>query len=281
MSRKFPRLVLVASVAAGFSLAPMLAARAGVGIDVTQNQFGNGSITVDKGETVTWYIKDGTHTITHDQERGGQDWAGHPEDLDAGKDFSFTFDRGGRYYYFCDNHDGMKGWVQVNDPTATTSSTTSPTTAPPAPAPTPTTTRPTGTTPTTTPASSAGAHTPSTATPAPAVTTTKPKDNKDKKKDEKKDETTTTTAPPPPPPVDLPDSAIIPQLPGAGTTVQNGVEIPDGTPEGDAIALLKPKKSGGGKAMTLLIASGIGLGALGIGTAGYKYATRSSKYFPA
>ena len=33
--------------------------------------------------------------------------------------------------------------------------------------------------------------------------------------------------------------------------------------------------------MKLLIASGLGLGALGLGTAGYKFANRSSKYFPA
>ena len=90
--------------------------------------------------------------------------------------------------------------------------------------------------------------------------------------------------PPPPPPIDLPDSAIIPVLPGfdaTGTTTQKGIEAPGDTPEGDAIALLKSKKGSGDKAMKLLIVSGIGLGALGIGTAGYKYANRSSKYFPA
>jgi hypothetical protein len=87
---------------------------------------------------------------------------------------------------------------------------------------------------------------------------------------------------PPPPPVELPDSAIIPVLPGlTGTTTQNGIEAPGDTPEGDAIALLKSKKGGGDKAMKLLIVSGLGLGVLGLGTAGYKYANRSSKYFPA
>ena len=35
------------------------------------------------------------------------------------------------------------------------------------------------------------------------------------------------------------------------------------------------------KATKLLLLSGFGLGALSLGTAGYKYANRSSKYFPA
>jgi hypothetical protein len=31
----------------------------------------------------------------------------------------------------------------------------------------------------------------------------------------------------------------------------------------------------------VLVVTGLGIGALGIGTAGYKFANRSSKYFPA
>jgi hypothetical protein len=54
---------------------------------------------------------------------------------------------------------------------------------------------------------------------------------------------------------------------------------PSSTPEGDAIALIKHKH--GHKGMLVLIATGLGIGALGVGTAGYKYANRSSKYFPA
>jgi hypothetical protein len=46
------------------------------------------------------------------------------------------------------------------------------------------------------------------------------------------------------------------------------------------VALLKNKHKGGA-GMKLLILSGFGLGALGFGTAGYKYHNRSSKYFPA
>ncbi len=145
--------------------------------------------------------------------------------------------------------------------TTTTTSTTRPAATPPATTATAPTTRPT----------------PTTAAP----TTTAPKCDKDKK--QKDDETTTTTLPPPPPPIDLPDEAIVPSLPGSTTSsAEPGAtgEAPLDTPEGEAVALLKGKKSGG-EAMKLLIVSGLGLGALGVGTAGYKYANRSSKYFPA
>ncbi|HEV3364674.1 MAG TPA: hypothetical protein VG795_11170, partial [Acidimicrobiia bacterium] len=145
--------------------------------------------------------------------------------------------------------------------TTSTTATTRPGATPPAT---------TATVPTTRPAPS-----------GPAATTTTAKGNKDKKP---KDETTTTTIPPltpPPPPIDLPDEAIVPSLPGFNTPSSGEPEAPLETPEGEAVALLRPKKNDGGDAVKLLIVSGIGLGALGVGTAGYKYANRSSKYFPA
>jgi hypothetical protein len=153
-----------------------------------------------------------------------------------------------------------------------------PTTQPPA---TTSTTRQLGSTP---PATTATAPTTRPAPTAPAPTTTTAKGEKDKKP---KDETTTTmpALTPPPPPIDLPDEAIVPALPGASTTSSAdpgaSAEAPTDTPEGEAVALLKSKKDNGGDAMKLLIVSGLGLGALGIGSAGYKYANRSSKYFPA
>ena len=283
MSRKMTRWFLAATVAAGFAT-PMLAAQAaGPGIDVADNQFGNGrQVQALPGQDVTWHIVDGTHTVSADPEAGGQKWpAKDSEDLEAGKSFSVTFAAVGTYNYRCDNHDGMKGSILVKDDSATTT-TTPPATTPTTAAPTTTTTAATpGPTTTTTaaPATSAGAK-PPVGTVAPAPTTTTVKDKKGK--DDKKEEETTTTTVAPPPPIDLPDSAIIPVLPGAvtGSTTQNGIEAPMDTPEGDAVALLKSKKSGG-QATKLLILSGLGLGALGIGTAGYKYANRSSKYFPA
>lgn len=282
MSRKLTRWLLAGAVAAGF-VVPMVAAQAaGPGIDVANNQFGNGKqVQALPGQEVTWHIVDGTHTVSADPEAGGQKWpAKDSGDLEQNDSFPVTFTAVGIYNYKCEKHDGMKGSILVKDdsapppPPPTTTTTTAPTT---------TTTQaatPAPTTPTTAaPATSAGAK-PPTGTIAPAPTTTTAKDKKGK--DDKKEEETTTTTAPPPPPIDLPDSAIIPVLPGAvtGSTTQNGIEAPMDTPEGDAIALLKSKKSGG-TATKLLILSGVGLGALGIGTAGYKYANRSSKYFPA
>jgi plastocyanin len=260
-------------------------------VSVEDDQFVGGKVengipTFDAlpGDTVKWRVEDTEHehTVTPKNEPGYAAWPAEVKPsgtLNKGDEFKVLFANAGRYFYFCENHAAMKGVIDVKDqtppppPPSSSSSTTSSTTT------STTHTAPSVTTSTTAaPASSAGAKPP--LTPAPAPTTTTAKDKKGK--DDKKDETTTTTLPPPPPPVDLPDSAIIPVLPGStGTTTQNGIEAPGDTPEGDAIALLKSKKGGGDKAMKLLIVSGLGLGALGLGTAGYKYANRSSKYFPA
>jgi len=291
VSRKLTRLLLAASVAAGFAIAPMLSAQAATSYVFLENdqlnggkiEAGNHVTDVLPGDTVIWHVKNGEHTVTPKNDQPGYHvWpkVDPPERMKSGDEFEVTFPNAGRYFYFCEIHPTtMKGYVDVKDQVTTTTTTPpTPTTA----APTTTTTRvvvpgPTTTT-TSAPVSPAGVKPPTTTAPAPTTTTAKDK----RGKDDKKDEETTTTTLPPPPPVDLPDSAIIPVLPtdGAGTTTQNGIEAPDGTPEGDAIALLKSKK-GGGKAMKLLIVSGLGLGALGLGTAGYKYANRSSKYFPA
>ena len=313
MSRKLPRLLFVASMAAGASLAPMLGAAAEPrksSVDAYNPEKGGFVVPAAKdprrldinvGDTVTWNIMEGDHTVTPRNE----DWWGQPGSgtLTPGPEryTATNFDKPGKYVYYCtihgsigpganDDPQGMWGFINVIDPTppppppppppASSSSTT--TTTPPTTA---ATTRPTvpATAP---PASSAGTKTPTTAAPPPTTSTAKDKDkgnNKDKKP--KEEETTTTTAPPPPPaPIDLPDSAIVPPLPGfdsPGTTVQGGVEAPGDTPAGDAVALLTSGKGGGGTAKKLLIVSGLGLGVLGLGTAGYKFANRSSKYFPA
>ena len=296
MSRKFPRLLFVASLVAGASLAPMLGAHAQDtrAIDVKGNKFGaNGTANAAgiteayKGDDVIWTVLDGEHTVTPEEPEkwGGSQGSptlkpGEPKD----STWTFQFTLADTYRYYCEIHgrDTMSGTVKVIDPNATTTTTAPPNTTPPPP-PTTATTRPVVPT-TAPPASSAGTKTLTPPPPAPTTTTAK-SSNKDKDKKPKEEETTTTTAPPPPPPpIDLPDSAIVPPLPGfdsPGTTTQSGIEAPEGTPEGDAVALLRSGKGGGGDAKKLLIVSGIGLGVLGFGAAGYKYANRSSKYFPA
>jgi plastocyanin len=293
VSRNLTKLLLAASVAVGFTVAPMLGVNAASdrNVFVTNDQFQGGSIEggvptydVFAGDKVIWHIDNGEHTVTPKDDPKYSKWPAGTEGsetLKEGDTFNLTFPTVGRFFFICEKHpDTMKGVIDVNDPNPTTTTTT---TAPPQVSST-TTTAPPGPTTTTTsaPASSAGAK-PPVGTPAPTTTTKPEKDKKGKDDKKKEEETTTTTAPPPPPPIDLPDSAIIPVLPGAvtETTTQNGIEAPGSTPEGDAIALLKSKGGGGDKAMKLLIISGLGLGVLGIGTAGYKYANRSSKYFPA
>jgi len=303
VSRKLTRLLLVASLAAGFGIAPLVGANAAGqtrGVDVynpphgfdSGNQSDPTEIQVDIGDNVAWYVHEGTHNITPvDEKAWGQKGSG---DLDVNTNPPYTavhFDKPGRFVYYSRGEatidksgkcTGMCGAVLVRDPNATTTSTTV-TTSPPATQPptTVTTAHPTppGTTATTAPAPAgpAAAHAPTTAAPAPTTTTAKAE------KGPKGETSTTTTAPPPP--VNLPDSAIIPTLPSADpaatTAVQDGAvaQAPASTPEGDAVALLKDKPQH--NAMKLLIVTGIGIGALGIGTASYKFAHRSSKYFPA
>ena len=305
MSRKLSRLVLLASVAASFSLAPMVGAGAADpntrGFDVHADRFEvpvklSNSLDLHVGEWVTWTVWEGEHTVTPvDKNQWGD---GGEEGLkpDSERYVAKNFNAVGTYKFYCERHGdlgannqpvGMWGQIVVTDPNA------APPPPPPPPASTTTTTAPATTattrppTPQTTapPASSAGTKTPTSAAPAP-TTTSPAKTDKNKKPAKEEETTTTTAAPAPPPPVDIPDSAIIPTLPGFDakntTGVQEGAiaEAPGSTPEGEAIALLKGKKRGG-KGVKLLIASSIGLGALGLGTAGYKFANRSSKYFPA
>ena len=297
MSPKLIRLMFVATVVTGLS-APMLGVHAAGetrSVDTWNNRFevfGKAEyqpLEINKDDTVRWNImEEGEHTVTA-KDRNQWGGTGSPGKLTQTSDpYTKKFTAPGKYYYYCEIHgsrgediepEGMWGVIQVIDPTpGTQPPATTPPTSPPttqAPAPTPTTSP--GATP---PATTATAPTtrpgPTAPAPAPTTTTAKP----DKKKDGKEEETTTTSSTLPPP-VDLPNEAIVPTLPGSGAAPGSDAEAPIDTPEGEAVALLKPKKDTGGDAVKLLIVSGLGLGALGVGTAGYKYANRSSKYFPA
>lgn len=290
MYRKLIRLMFAATVVAGMG-APMMAAHGASeqrSVDVYNppkgfEVFGAEDpkvLEVYINDTVTWNIMEGEHTVTpQDAKRWGDGGSETLGQDDSGTYVADHFKALGDYAYYCKLHGGMSGIVRVVDNTPTTQPpvTQPPTTQPPTTAPpatTTTTVRP-GATP---PATSATAPTtrPAPTAPAPTTTTAKP----DKKKDGKEEETTTTSSTLPPP-VDLPNEAIVPTLPGSGAAPGSDAEAPIDTPEGEAVALLKPKKDAGGDAVKLLIVSGLGLGALGVGTAGYKYANRSSKYFPA
>ncbi len=294
MSRKLPRLLLVASMAAGFGLFPMAGADAADtrSVDAHADRFDVPGardprrLDIYVGDTAAWNIIEGEHTVTPKDKNFWGNKGGSETLKPDSERYEVLFDKPGTYKYFCEIHGdrgannsliGMWGEINVTDPNATTTTTTPPPPPPPvtttttAAAPTPQTTAP--------PASSAGALSPTTTAPRPTTTNTA-KPDKNKKPPKEEETTTTTTAPPPPPPVDIPDEAIVPSLPGSKTQVQHGnLEGPGDAPEGEAIALLKSKRGGNGK--KLLIASGLGLGLLGVGTAGYKFVNRSSRYFPA
>ena len=291
MSRKLSRLVLVASLAASLGLIPLGGADAADtrSVDAQADRFEPKRLDIYVGDTVAWNIIEGEHTVTPKDKWGDND--GHEGTLKAGDTdrYQVRFDKPGLYKYYCDIHGdvganntllGMFGEINVTDPNATTTTTATPPPPPPPPGSSSTTTTAPPTPQTTAPpASSAGALTPTSTAPKP-TTTNPPKADKNKKPEKEEETTTTTTAPAPPPPVDIPDEAIIPSIPGSKTQVQNGaLDTPGDAPEGEAIALLKSKRGGNGK--KLLIASGLGLGLLGVGTAGYKFVNRSSKYFPA
>ena len=316
MSPKLTRLLLVATVAAGFGVLPMPGARADSAVFVydlpkgfSQTDTGGQchstkdpnqmpKIDVDKGASVSWYMDQGNqdkhNIIPANDVPGGQKWPsvpnGHSPDMAAGEGgFTVKFDNPGLYFYYSNFNkegsdskgalDGMCGVIHVNDPNPPTPTTTAPqVTTTTLPEPT-TTTHPAGpgTTPTTAPAPAGPAATHPPVTGASATTTTaKPDNNKD---NTKKNETTTTTTALATGPIDLPAEAIVPNVTPGGTATQDGVVQPASTPTGDATALIKQKHGHG--PLILLIVSGLGMGGLGIGTAAYKWANRSSKYFPA
>src|SRR5688500_4957114 len=99
----------------------------------------NGTITpVAVGDTVTWRVLDGTHTVTPVDSKafGGSDDLTGPEGT-----FSVTFDRPGVFAFYCRHHGsveddgkthhGMWGKIDVKGEATTTTATTT-TTAPPA-----------------------------------------------------------------------------------------------------------------------------------------------------
>lgn len=101
--------------------APALAATIAVGI--TDKAFAPADIVVAEGDTVTWTVTKSIsepHTVTSGTS-GAADVGtlfdsglDDPEKLKAdGRTFSFTFDRAGRYAYFCQVHPGMQGTVTV------------------------------------------------------------------------------------------------------------------------------------------------------------------------
>lgn len=109
-------------------------------ITIKDFEFGPNTLTINVGDIVTWSNRGpSAHTATA---LGGAFDSGN---LDAGKDFSFTFTKAGTFNFTCQYHDSMAGTITVAEAAATAAPTIvltaapAPTVAPPptaAPAPT-------------------------------------------------------------------------------------------------------------------------------------------------
>lgn len=71
-------------------------------VTVSNVKFEPRTLTVKAGTTVTWTNKEGTHTVNAD------DGSFTSDTLTAGQTYSHTFDKPGRYPYYCSFH-GSKG----------------------------------------------------------------------------------------------------------------------------------------------------------------------------
>ena len=93
------------------------ASAAEVEITATDFRFSPTSQTIGVGDTVIWRFATGSHTTTA---QGGQAerWNSGPRTTPAGQTFRHTFNRPGRFQYFCTPHAGfMRGVVQVGSDT--------------------------------------------------------------------------------------------------------------------------------------------------------------------
>ena len=93
------------------------ASAAEVEITATDFRFSPTSQTIGVGDTVIWRFATGGHTTTA---QGGQAerWNSGPRTTPAGQTFRHTFNRPGRFQYFCTPHAGfMSGVVQVGSDT--------------------------------------------------------------------------------------------------------------------------------------------------------------------
>jgi plastocyanin len=76
---------------------------AGATVTLTNFQFAPKSVRIRAGEAVTWTSKEGSHTVTAD------DNSFDSGTISAGKSFSHTFNKAGTYKYYCSLHGSTGG----------------------------------------------------------------------------------------------------------------------------------------------------------------------------
>jgi plastocyanin len=80
-------------------------------VAITDFAFSPASITVKKGDTVTWTNNDSVeHTVTREGSTGPDSAL-----FDEGETFSYTFNTVGTFKYFCKPHPSMQGTVTVTE----------------------------------------------------------------------------------------------------------------------------------------------------------------------
>jgi plastocyanin len=126
--------VLIALLGAGVVAGALPALAADHAVTASGTSFSPKSITIAKGDSVTWTNGGGTHDVHFDDgfTNGPPATATWPTQR--------TFDTPGTYSYYCDQHQayGMTGTVVVTEATTTTDPVVTPT---PTPTPTPTVAR--------------------------------------------------------------------------------------------------------------------------------------------
>ena len=279
--------------------------------------FSEATVKVVSGATVTWEVTQGIHTVTAVGTPAAFDSGDLNADDEARKRFVWVATEPGNYRYRCQRHPEMVGTVRVTEAPTTPppeETTTTTTTAPPATttttaAPPATTTTTAATTTTTQPATGETAappldtsatttsttQPPAAGSPAPTAaagtkkkagtssTTTPAAAKGDGKKKDGGDDSTTTTEPAPAPAegvtiaslsdgaTDATDATAAP----APAAVDGGEQIPVAASADDG------DRSRGSRAAGLLVATGIILAVLGLGSGGYAWYHRSSRYEPA
>ena len=105
---------LIACASAGSPSATGAAGPSAATVEIKAFAFGTGSVTISRGQSVTWRNSDGTtHTVssgTPPTKDGKFD-----KEIANGGSATISFDTAGTFTYFCNIHQAMKGTVVVNN----------------------------------------------------------------------------------------------------------------------------------------------------------------------
>jgi plastocyanin len=282
----------------------------------------NGTVTqVTQGDTVTWKVLDGTHTVTPVDPSaftGSEDLTG-PDGT-----FSVTFDKAGVFSFYCKHHgsveDGGKThhgmWGKIDVKAGDTTTTTAPPAPPPgneppsnpdpapapAPAPPPThppTPPPSGSPPPATSNGSTGGSggngqtaagsgrpwvgpPPTQAAPPPTrAAFSGPPPTEPKAKALEKERESSDSTSPPEATAVPPDEAVLPPSPQFPTPTTAPLAENPGDVPHGDTIAVLKNEPGGRRRKLVLFGTLFGVGAFAAGVGGWKYMNRPSKYWPA